>query len=341
MKRHHSIIVVLLLALNAAAQTQPEMQKWLGDLDAEWQATFKREVSDPFTAELDILRIQYRASIQAGITKVSDAGDLDGALALRAEQKRFSEANEVPAQDDAAVPLPLKQLRAGWRAQIARMERDRAARAKAVQAKYDQVLAQAQTALAQRQRLDDALMVKARRDEIATAWPRPMTASTPNPSPPVVTPPGAEKTSAPPPATPIGTKPGTVMAKVEAENVVMKPLARNEIVFSKGAYRFTEVHPSFEGYQFTQSKNNTSTLRFKVLSDGLVQMALASRFFKPGKECISDKQLREKGWQKQQGVELDDNEPSYVWWVYSRQCKAGETFSYRTEKYVAPILLVK
>jgi len=45
-----------------------------------------------------------------------------------------------------------------------------AARAKALRAKYDQVLAQAQTQLTQRQRLEDALLVKAKRDEVAAAW---------------------------------------------------------------------------------------------------------------------------------------------------------------------------
>ena len=148
--------LVMALGISAQAQNaaptapapQTEMHKRIAELDVQWQATFKREVSDLFTAELDILRVQYRTSIQAAIARVSEAGDLDGALALRNEQKRFSETNDVP-QDDAAELLSVKQLRAGWRAQIARMEKDRAARAKAVQAKYDQVLAQAQTALAQ------------------------------------------------------------------------------------------------------------------------------------------------------------------------------------------------
>src|SRR6266446_4137560 len=142
LKTHRSMAVAVLLVFSItlqaqedpAASPQTEMQKWLADLDAPWQATFKRDVSDAFTAEFDNLKVQYRTSIQAGITKASDAGDLDGALALLPEQKRFAATNDVPAQDDAADPLPVKQLRAGWRAEIARMENDRAARAKALHA---------------------------------------------------------------------------------------------------------------------------------------------------------------------------------------------------------------
>ncbi len=225
MKQRHSIIAAVLLAFAttapgqdanppaaSAAEPQNEMKKWLADLDAQWRATFKHDVSDLFTAELDNLKIQYGASIRAAITKASDAGNLDGALALLPEQKRFSEANDVPAEDDAAVPFSVKQLRAGWRAQIAQMEKDRAARAKAVQAKYDQALAQAQTALTQRNRLDDALLVKARRDEIAAAWITPaVTAAaekaTPPPTAPAALVTNAQKPTPPPARVPFGTTP--------------------------------------------------------------------------------------------------------------------------------------
>ena len=86
----------------------------------------------------------------------------------------------------------MKQIRAAIRAQLAKLEKDSAARAKTLHAKYDQVLAQAQTQLTQRQRLDEALLVKNKRDEVAAAWlagipatPVPATAEQPKPKPPV------------------------------------------------------------------------------------------------------------------------------------------------------------
>jgi len=42
------------------------------------------------------------ASLEATVTKASSAGDLDGAVALRNEEKRFAGTNLFPEQDDAA-----------------------------------------------------------------------------------------------------------------------------------------------------------------------------------------------------------------------------------------------
>ncbi len=338
----------------SVALVPTEMQKWFADLDAQLQATFKRDVSDVHTAELDKLKIEYLSSIQAGVTKASDAGDLNGAVALRAEKKRFSETNDVPPQDDAADPLPVKQLRAGWRAQITRIEKDRAARAKALHAKYDQVLAQAQTQLTQRQRLDDALLVKAKRDEVAAAWLTPVPATyVENLIPPatIPSPPTSKiaKVVAPINKVPFGTKPGPTLAKVEVQDTLIAPLSVGESVLSDtGKVRWTNIPESFQGYQFTKGKGSVPSLRYKVLTDGLVQMACTSRFGGGGNsgggwkdEVISEQKLQQKGWHRERKLELKTSEQDHVWWIYSRTCTAGEEFNYRTEKYRSPILLVK
>jgi len=152
------------------APEQMEMQKWIATTDAQWQATFNREVTDVHAAELKKLAAQYGALIEAGINKASGAGDLDGAVALRKEQKRFAETNIFPEQDEEGDAASVKQIRAVTRAQLAKLKAENAARTRALHAKYDQVLAQAQTQLTQRKRLDDALLVKAKRDEVKSAW---------------------------------------------------------------------------------------------------------------------------------------------------------------------------
>ena len=154
----------------AASPPQSEIQKWIATTDAQWKATFKRDVTDVREAELGKVKAQYRNSLEAAITKASAAGDLDGAVVLRNEQERFVDTNMIPAQDPAAEAASVKQLRAPARILLAKLETDHAGRVKALHAKYDQFLAQAQTQLTQRQRLDDALEVKAKRDEVATAW---------------------------------------------------------------------------------------------------------------------------------------------------------------------------
>jgi len=64
----------------------------------------------------------------------------------------------------------VKQARAAIRVLLAKMNTESAVRTKALHARYDQVLAQAQAQLTQRVRLDDALLVKAKREEVAAAW---------------------------------------------------------------------------------------------------------------------------------------------------------------------------
>lgn len=153
-----------------AAAPQSEMQKWIATTDEQWQAVFKRDVTDLHLTELEKLKQQYVAALEAAVTKASAAGDLDGAVALRNEEKRFAGTNLFPEQDEAADAANVKQIRAAVRAQIAKLEKETAARTKALHAKYDQFLADAQTQLTKVQRFEDALLVKAKREQAAAAW---------------------------------------------------------------------------------------------------------------------------------------------------------------------------
>ena len=203
MKVFYPVFFSMLMALsmtahaqeNPAPPPQSEMQKWIAATDAQWQAAFKRDVSDVQETELGKLKLQFLTSLEAAVTKASGAGDLDGAVALRNEQKRFGDSNVFPEQDLAAEAASVKQLRAGIRVQLARVDKDNAARTKALHVKYDQVLAQAQTQLTQRQRLDDALLVKAKRDEVAAAWITPAIAALEKQDPASAT--GAQKPPVP------------------------------------------------------------------------------------------------------------------------------------------------
>ena len=122
----------------ATEPAQTEMQKWIATTDAQWQAAFKRDVADVHETELVKVKLQYLTSLETAISKASGASDLDGALALRNEQKRFADTKDFPEQDDAADAASVKQVRAPIRTQLARLEKDRATHAKALHAKYDQ-----------------------------------------------------------------------------------------------------------------------------------------------------------------------------------------------------------
>ncbi len=184
MKLHLPLLAVLPLSLLAtaagqdpvppgtppAAPAQSEIQKWIATTDAQWQATFKRNVTDVREAELNKVKARFQSSLDAAIAKASASGNLDGAVALRNEQERFFDTKTIPEQDLATEAASVQQLRALVRIALTKLEEDHTARVGALYHKYDQVLAQLQTQLTQRKRLDDALEVKAQRDKVAAAW---------------------------------------------------------------------------------------------------------------------------------------------------------------------------
>ncbi len=196
----------------APAPAQTEMQKWIATTDAQWQATFNRDVVDIHAAELKKLAAQYAVSLDAVLAKATAAGDLDGAVALRNEQKRFTETNLFPEQDEATDTASVKQIRAATRVQLARIEKENGVRTKALHAKYDAVLAQAQAQLTQAQRLDDALLVKAKREEVAAAWTTPAITA------------AAEQANAPAPANSPAPATRTVSAKKTGVEFVIEAL---------------------------------------------------------------------------------------------------------------------
>ncbi|HSH92589.1 MAG TPA: hypothetical protein VK968_00415, partial [Roseimicrobium sp.] len=162
----------------APPKANAEMQQWLETVEAQWQAALSKEATTPLEDEKAKLVQQYSAAIETNLNKASSAGNLDLAVLWRNERDRFAGAKEVPADDDATTTPELKQLRVAWRAQMARLEKDRTERTKAVQVRYDQVLEKAQTQFTQQQRLDEAVMVKNKREQIAARGPGPQVPAT-------------------------------------------------------------------------------------------------------------------------------------------------------------------
>jgi hypothetical protein len=255
----------------APAAAQKEMIDWLAATDAQWQATFKRDVTDVQEAERARLSRQYLAALDAALARASSASDLKGALALRDERKRFAETNVFPPQDEAADAAPVKQLRAVWRPQFAKMESDAALRAKTLHGKYDQALAATQAQLTQKQRLDDALLVQKKRDEVTAAWikPAPMSAA----------PAAVAVKATPAPATPapkLGTIPASPDTKSAFDAQLAKltrtawtwdtPMGKNTIKFAKDG---TCVHTKFNG-TFEIQSDNTVTIKMPTRNEVLV-----------------------------------------------------------------------
>jgi serine/threonine protein kinase len=172
-----------------------EFQKWLGKIDSAEQEAYRKEALQPFEAGLADLRAHYLSSIHAALTTASAAARLSEALAWQKELQAFEQKQNVDL-DHSETPEAIKILRATFRQQLATLDRERMARAQPRQAQYDSLLAQFQNLLTQHQRLEDALVLRNKREEIARAWlaPSPLLSVAP------ISPPPNTKTSAPSPA---------------------------------------------------------------------------------------------------------------------------------------------
>ena len=205
------------------AAPQSEMQKWIAKTDEGWQAAFKRDVADAHEAEVNKLKLQYLNLLDEAVAKASKASDLDGAVALRGEQKRFSDTQFFPETDEAGDAALVKQVRTTLRALLAQAEKNHAARAKALLAKYDAFLADAQIQLTKVQRLDDAVLLKKQREQVAAAWGVPAAGTADNATAPTTVVPPA-RTQPAVPRKVVATKPASAPIKVAAKTDIIKAL---------------------------------------------------------------------------------------------------------------------
>ena len=144
--------------------------KWLAEQDAQWQATFDREVSGEFIRGRDELKKQYLASLEARLAQASREAKLDEAVEARAERDRIAAGGEILENGDAAISLSLKGLRASFSPKWTALVEQRAAKARSLFDRYDGILNQFQIRLTQNQRLDEALEIKSKREQISAAW---------------------------------------------------------------------------------------------------------------------------------------------------------------------------
>jgi hypothetical protein len=98
-----------------------------------------------------------------------------------------------------------------------------------------------------------------------------------------------------------------------------------------------------------RNKAHQGTAEFRIAKTGAVMLAVTDRWGGGGgggewqKEIVNRGQLEAAGWRAcgelDSYIKIDGS--SVRWIVFTRHCERGESFSYRTEKYVAPVLIIK
>ena len=128
--------------------------------------------------------------------------------------------------------------------------------------------------------------------------------------------------------------------------------ARVPVTSSNSRLVWDEIPASLQGMSFLQNKVHQGTTKFQITTAGTVLMAVTSRWGGGGnsgdwkKEIVSEKELKSQGWRELFRIKSiykpgQPNAEKMDWIVLERQCKRGESFSFRTEKYLAPVLLLR
>lgn len=164
-------------AQTPAAPAGNPTAKWLVEQHPRWQAAFDREVNEAFDKDVADLNKKYLATVEKSFNQAARDGQLDAALVYRSERDRIAGAGAGLLEEVTDLPLAVETLRATYRQSLAALEAARMDRAKKILARYDAVLGQNLVALTKAQRLEEALLLKAKREEIAAAWTKEMPGS--------------------------------------------------------------------------------------------------------------------------------------------------------------------
>ncbi len=151
---------------------QTEVEKWLAQVDAQQQEAFVKQVTQPFETSMAELRKQHAAALESGLARATASKQLTEAIAWQKELKTFQESRTVTGSD-VGLPSRVQLLRAAFRNQSGELARWRATKTKGARAAYDAILSQKQDALTKLLRLEDALLLQQKREELVKLWPLP------------------------------------------------------------------------------------------------------------------------------------------------------------------------
>jgi hypothetical protein len=161
--------LVLVVSIHLGAQETVEVDRKLASLKDGFETTIEREAAMPRREALSTLNKGYISALDRALTTATKAGNLEQAVVIRAEKDRVVRAEPIPENEDKKGVAVLKSLRESFSDSLSKLESDYLKRYRPVSDRYDQTLAALQKDLTRASKLNDALRVKAIRDQLALA----------------------------------------------------------------------------------------------------------------------------------------------------------------------------
>jgi hypothetical protein len=152
------------------------------DAIALYEGEIRTTVDQPYFAGIKALRGRYVKVLDDSMQSAAKQGKLDDAIALKEERAIIDAGKDVPEEDDAKTGVDLKRLRAIWRQEKSRLEKEREAKLKPVVQRYDSILRKIEEDLTRGLKLDDAKAVKEARENLGNVKPLEVIATTTPPT---------------------------------------------------------------------------------------------------------------------------------------------------------------
>ena len=123
------------------------------------------------------------------------------------------------------------------------------------------------------------------------------------------------------------------------------------IAYGGGFHQFVDIPEYLQGRSYTDRHGYQGILRFRVLEEQTIHMALYGGEWGVGgnpsggwqEEVIAREDLEKQGWRETTLLRVIHSNPDYAeqpsWIVFTRECKPGESFAIRNHKYQAPVLI--
>lgn len=167
MERRRQLALTVILGLLAITQAFGQsVDERIATITSQFEEAYDRDVGKAHEAAVAELDSKYAAALERSLNTATTDGKLDEALILRDERKRVQARQPLPASDEDTLPESLKTLRATYRKAVADLEAAKSEKARPLWETFESALAALQNELTQAQRLDDALVVKAKRETI-------------------------------------------------------------------------------------------------------------------------------------------------------------------------------
>jgi hypothetical protein len=160
------LIVPGMISGQEPANTPPAIPE-LARLEGQFDKDVHEKVDAGYKAEIQKLSNAYRLALDTSLKRLAAAGQLDEAVAVKEELKNFTASGTVPDTDEPKTGAEVLRLRKAWRTDWSRLQKQRSFNLKPLIEAHLGRLRQLELALTHTLKLEEAKLVREKRETLA------------------------------------------------------------------------------------------------------------------------------------------------------------------------------